>query len=543
MARIPDAVLVLDADAAIVTANHAFLAQTGHGLDRLIGEPFADRLLLPDRRLAPALAALARVIAGDDDNARFELALRDADDAAQVRSVSAFALPPGPAALGRVAVVFGETAANQAARADLLLDPVTRLPNRALFEDRARRELMRAERDGSYVGILVFDIDRFTPTTDAFGRAFGDVLLAETAKRLAGALRPWDSVARMGDDDNFAIAIGGLSDPRHVEPVAERVLAAISGPVEHGGRATLLTGSIGIALYPRDGDNLPALLDKATAAMRATQKAGGGDFSYVTRSLQLLAQRRIDLQRDLRRAVVDGGFELDYQPIVDLRSGKAVAIEALLRWRHPTKGMVPPLEVLKIADEIGLGPTIGDWVANRALSDLSEIRTAGAPQLRMVLNKTPDELARDGVVDAWLASVRQHGLPPEAVVLDLVEGHFLDRDRDFLPEIARWRAAGGIVALDDFSVGAVSLMPLRKRAVDWIKLDRTLVHGLPDDDNAALIDATVALAHQLGVLVVAEGAENDEQTAFLKAKGCDMVQGFLYAPPMSVNDLVASIRR
>lgn len=543
MANTPDAILVLDADATIVAANRAFLTATGHGLDRLIGEPFAERLLVADRHAAATLTAIADVANGERESARIDVTIRDAADAARARQASIYALPPGPSGFGRVALSFAEPTITSTAPSSGLVDPLTNLPSRELFDNRAQWEMLRADRDGRYVGIMAFSLDHLAPTVDAFGQAFGQVFLAQTAQRLADAVKPWDTVTRLGHDEEFGILVGELTDPRHIEPIAERILAAINGPVEHAGRAALLSGSLGIALYPRDGDNLNHLLAQARDAMRQAKHDGGGEFRYVTRSLQLIAERRIDLQRELRRAVVEHGLRLVYQPIVDLKAGKAVAVEALLRWRHPERGDIPPLEILRIADEIGLGPTIGDWVTGQAMADLVELRAAGAPLLKLTLNKTPEEMARVGVVEEWLALARRHGLAGEALILDLTEALFLDRDRDFLPEVTRWRQAGGLIALDDFSVGAASLLPLRKRAIDWIKLDGGLVQCLPDDDTAATIEAVVGLARRLGAKVMAEGVETTAQATFLKTVGCDLAQGRIFAPPMSAADLAASIRR
>jgi diguanylate cyclase (GGDEF)-like protein len=415
-------------------------------------------------------------------------------------------------------------------------DPLTGLPNRILLGDRLAHALERDRRSGHATALLVVDLDGFKSVNDTFGHATGDRLLAVLGSRLREALRTEDTVARIGGDE-FAVVASGLVDPAAARVIAQKVAAAFDAPIDVAGRVVGIGGSIGVSIAPQDGDDAGTLLKNADLAMYRVKREGRGAIAFFTHDLDARMRARTLLTEDLRAALQAGELHLAYQVRVRLGDGSAVGVEALARWDHPRLGAVPPSEFVPLAEEAGLAEQLGAFVLGRACAEMATWRRQGrAATWRVAVNVSPHQL-RSGDLDAvTLETLARHGLPATALELEVTEGTMLDERPQVLASLQRLRRAGVRVAMDDFGTGYSSLHRLTVLPVDTLKIDRSFVAGLGRDPrDAAVVDAVIALAHGLGLEVVAEGVETEAQRSTLQARGCHLGQGFLFAAPLPVD--------
>ena len=425
-------------------------------------------------------------------------------------------------------------------------DSVTRLPNRRLFRDRLEQEMHKTLRDGQSLALLFIDLDRFKEVNDTLGHDVGDLLLIDAARRISSCVRGSDTVARLGGDE-FTVTLPQLSDPSRSEQVAEQIVEELARPFQIGDEVVYISASIGITLYPNDAAEIEGLLKNADQAMYVAKSNGRNCFSYFTSRMQEHAQHRLHLIRDLRNALPSGQLELFFQPIIDLHSGSIVKAEALIRWRHPERGMVSPMEFIPLAEEVGLIGEIGDWVFREAADRMRQWRDRGYSCTQVSVNKSPGQFVADDCGETWLDYLRQIGLPGECMVIEITEGLLLDERAEITGKLLQFRDAGIQVAIDDFGTGYSSLSYLKKFDIDYLKIDRSFVRDLATDPNdLALSEAIIVMAHKLGLKVIAEGVETVEQRDMLSAAGCDSAQGYLYAKPMPAEEfdaLLASGKR
>jgi len=413
-------------------------------------------------------------------------------------------------------------------------DPLTDLPNRRLFRDRLQHEVIKAHRAGTYVALLFIDLDRFKEVNDTLGHHTGDLLLVEAARRITNLVRATDTVARLGGDE-FTVVMADLADTDRVGEVAQAMLLALSEPFLLGKDNVYISASVGITIFPSDADNLESLLRNADQAMYAAKEQGRNRFSYFTASMQATAQTRLQLSTDLRGAIAAGQFEVHLQPIVDLASGRMLKAEALLRWHHPEHGMVDPGQFIPIAEETGLINEIGDWVFRESARLAKSWYDATADDEGMVqisVNKSPRQFFSGDTHKTWIAHLTEIGLPSSCIVIEITEGLLLDDRPEVAEKLSHFRNAGFGISLDDFGTGYSAMSYLKKFPIDLLKIDQSFVRDMATDHgDQAIVEAIIVMAHKLGLKVIAEGVETEEQCAILKAAGCDYAQGYLFSRP------------
>lgn len=422
-------------------------------------------------------------------------------------------------------------------------DTLTNLPNRRLFRDRLQHEIGRAQRNAGALAILFVDLDRFKEVNDTLGQTMGDRLLVEMAQRISGCVRESDTVARLGADE-FTVMLQNLPDPSMVEQIAHCIQTALAQPFRLGEEAIYLSASIGITLFPDDAQDVEGLLRNAESAMHTAKEAGRNTISWFTMEMQLGAQIRRELTRDLRNAITSGQFEVYYQPIVTLPGGATVKAEALIRWHHPERGMVSPGVFIPLAEEVGLIEEIGDWVFRSVVAQSKRWMDEGLENFQISVNKSPRQFATGNEEDIWLDHLAQAGLPAGRIVIEITEGLLLEDRPEVAVKLNRYREAGVEIAIDDFGTGYSALSYLQKFAIDYLKIDRSFIKDLTTDkQDRALADAIVVMAHKLGLKVVAEGVETAEQRDCLIAWGCDYAQGFYYSKPVPAPEFEALLRQ
>ncbi|OMH32085.1 bifunctional diguanylate cyclase/phosphodiesterase [Motiliproteus sp. MSK22-1] len=412
-------------------------------------------------------------------------------------------------------------------------DSLTELPGRRLLLDRLEQAMKKAHRSEKRVAVLYLDLDRFKEVNDSLGHAKGDELLIEAAKRLSLCVRDSDTLARKGGDE-FTIVMGELDDREDVERVAGTILAEMDRPFQLGTEQVYITTSIGISFYPDDGVSSEALFKGADQAMYAAKDGGRNRFQYFTRSMHQQALDRLELIRDLRKALTENQFLLHYQPIVELASGSICKAEALIRWQHPQKGMIRPDVFIPVAEESGLISEIGDWVFRQVVQQVSLWRHSNQGDFQVSINTSPIQYLDGSTgMEQWIGYLKSLGLPGEALTVEITEGVLMDSHTGIMEKLLAFQASGIDVALDDFGTGYSSLSYLKKFDINFIKIDRSFVNNLAvDSDDHVLCEAIIAMAHKLGIKVIAEGVETDEQKQLLAAAGCDYGQGYLFSKPV-----------
>ncbi len=419
-------------------------------------------------------------------------------------------------------------------------DKLTDLPNRQMFHDRLEQSIKKSKRANTRACLLFLDLDRFKEINDTLGHAVGDELLKEAARRLNSCVRQSDTVARLGGDE-FTVLIDDIHDTRDVERVAQKILRRLSEPFHLGMETVFISTSIGITFYPDDATEADVLLNNADQAMYAAKAEGRNRSCYFTASMQEQAQTRMRLVNDLHVALDQKQFYLTYQPIVDLSTGRIAKAEVLLRWNHPTRGLIPPSEFVPLAEETGIIRGIGDWVFCEATRQARRWRHDYSEQLQLSVNISPVQFRHEGIdFSHWLQHLDGLGLEGEAVIIEITEGILLDSAVRIDQQITAFHNAGIQVSLDDFGTGYSSLSYLGKFAIDYLKIDQSFVANLrPQGPDLALCEAIILLAHKLGLKVVAEGIETRAQYELLAAAGCDFGQGFLFSKPLLSEDFAA----
>ncbi len=421
-------------------------------------------------------------------------------------------------------------------------DTLTGLPNRRMLIDRLEQELRKRHHTRLPLALLFIDLDRFKEVNDTLGHAKGDVLLVEAARRIRGCVRESDTVARLGGDE-FMIILSELPDLRQVEIIAHSILRRLSEAFRLDLETVYVSASIGVTLYPDDAGGVEQLIRNADQAMYAAKSLGRNRFSYFTRALQDAAQVRQKLVGDLRIALAEQQFQLYFQPIVDLAGKRIVKAEALLRWCHPRRGMISPVEFIPLAEETGLILEIGNWVFHEAACWARQWAQCYPPGIQISINTSPVEFGADSYDPAALLDyLRQLGLAGSNITIEITEGMLLNAEQRITDRLLTFRDAGVQIAIDDFGTGYSSLASLKKFDIDYLKIDQAFVRNLANDPNdMALSEAIIVMAHKLGLQVVAEGVETEQQRALLQAAGCDYGQGYLFSravPPQEFQALL-----
>lgn len=412
-------------------------------------------------------------------------------------------------------------------------DALTQLPNRRLFQDRLDQEIKKAHRAGQAFALLFIDLDKFKDVNDALGHSLGDRLLVEAAQRISQCVRESDTVARLGGDE-FTVILTDVADRIVTERIVQEILLSLSKPFQLMNEKMYISASLGISLYPNDAGDAEKMLRCADQAMYAAKNAGRNRFSYFTSEMQEAAQKRLRLINDLRDALPQSQFQVYYQPIVTMATGSISKAEALLRWKHPVHGMVSPAEFIGLAEETGQIHDIGDWVFKEVAEQVKRWRKAYNADFQVSVNKSPVQfLSERSESGAWIAYLNHLGLSGDSLVLEITEGVLMDARIEVIEQLRKYHDMGMQISLDDFGTGYSSLSYLKKFDIDYLKIDQSFVKNLaPGSDDMALCEAMIVMAHKLGIMVVAEGVETEEQRALLAAAGCDYGQGYLFSRPV-----------
>jgi len=421
-------------------------------------------------------------------------------------------------------------------------DGLTDLPNRNLIQDRITQAISHARRTERQIAVLYLDLDRFKVINDGFGHPFGDAVLKMAGARLAGLVREDDTVARQSGDE-FLILLADLRRSTDVYIVAQKILEAFGQPLVLQEREVHLSFSIGVSLFPQDGQTAEALIGNADVAMYRAKDAGRNAYQFFTREMSDETQRRVEIETELRSAVARGQLQLAYQPKVDLATGRIAGCEALLRWVHPSLGPVSPARFIPVAEESGLIVPIGDWVLRSACAQNKAWQDAGLPPVTVAVNLSARQFLQQDVV-AWVTEVlRATGLPPGQLELELTESLIAQDVEKVIATVNQLKDAGVRMAIDDFGTGYSSLSYLKRFRFDTLKIDQSFVRNMTSEvDDATIALAVIALAHNMRMTAVAEGVETEAQCRFLRLNRCDAMQGYLFSRPVPAAELESMLR-
>ena len=412
-------------------------------------------------------------------------------------------------------------------------DTITGLPNRRLLLEHLGLEMRKADRTHLPLALLFIDLDRFKDVNDTLGHSMGDILLQAAAQRLKSCVRDIDTVARLGGDE-FTILLGELHDLNHVGFIAQEILNRLAEPFSLGLEQAYISASIGITLYPDDARDIDTLLINADHAMYTAKSQGRNRYRWFTASMHEATQARMWLANELRSALASDQLSMVYQPIIEFATGNITKAEALLRWQHPTRGLIGPTEFIPVAEETGMIVAIGEWVFRQVVDQVKAWRDLHHAEFQISINKSTVQFHNKGSnYESWLDYLRKTEVPGRSLAVEITEGLLLDASMDVVRELHEFRDAGIQVSIDDFGTGYSSLAYLKKFDVDMLKIDQSFVqHLAPGSDDLALCEAIIVMAHKLGIKVIAEGIETEQQYQLLAAAGCDYGQGYLFSHPL-----------
>jgi diguanylate cyclase (GGDEF)-like protein/PAS domain S-box-containing protein len=533
-----DAVMITDRQGIIEYVNPGFEKTTGYSRDEAVGQ--TPRLVKSDKQGAGFYKKLWQTILdGEVFSEVFVNRRKDGSLYYEEKTIT-----PLKNSAGAVThfVATGKDVSERMQAQERMQhmaqhDALTELPNRMLFLDRLKQALARARWHKRLVAVLFVDLDRFKTINDTLGHDVGDRLLQALAERFTASVREGDTVARFGGDE-FVMLLDDVASEKDIGVVAQKVLDALTPPFRIDGQSLYVTASIGVSLYPNDGEDSGTLLKNADIAMYRAKELGKNTYQFYSADMSARAFERLTLESSLRHAIERNEFRLYYQPQVDTSSGAILGVEALLRWQHPDFGLVAPAEFIPLLEETGLIVPAGDWVFRTACEQLRAWHDAGWPTLRMAVNLSPRQFQTPGLaimVERGLANVN---CDPSLIELEITENVLLRHAVATLDALDAVHALGVRLAIDDFGTGYSSLSYLRRYAIDTVKIDRSFVHDIPaDPDDSAITAAIISLAQSLKLDVIAEGVETEAQREFLRERGCHLMQGYLFSRPLPPEDI------
>jgi len=531
-------VVLLDANLNFAFAGSSTHHLIGYDEQELVGRPFLE--FVHPRDAVAAQSVFANVLASANQEAHGELRFRHKNGTwVWLEGFSQNLLQE--TSVGAIVVNYRDVSQRKETEKQLeyraYYDSLTGLPNRLLFRDRLVNSLAQARRNRVGLAVMYLDVDHFKLVNDGLGHSFGDALLADVARRLEGALRASDTISRIGGDE-FSILLPEVTSAEAVAGVARKILDSLTQPFTVDGHDLFVTASIGISCYPADGDDVETLLKCADAAMYRAKELGRNQAQLFTASMNERYVRRLALEQHLHHAVERNQLELWYQPIYDRARRRIVSVEALLRWRDPSRGLVQPAEFIELAEETGLIIPIGEWALRTACMQLRDWHDRGLSKLRMAVNISAVQLQQRGLVDVIRNALESAGLAPEMLQLEITESAAMQNFELTMKVLEELRAMGIAIAVDDFGTGQSSLIYLKHFPIDTVKIDKEFLREVTSDDTAAaIVSYVINLAHTLQLKVVAEGVETEEQYTFLRHYGCDLIQGYLFSRPLPVNEV------
>jgi diguanylate cyclase (GGDEF)-like protein/PAS domain S-box-containing protein len=533
-----EGVMITDAEARIIAVNPAFSAISGYSEAEALGK--SPSILKSGRHDSEFFAAMWQTILATG-SWEGEIWNRHKNGQIVPTWLSISSVRDARGEVVNYVSVFSDISRIKQTEAKLEemahYDLLTGLPNRLLFQSRLTHALDVAKRWQSHVAVLFFDLDRFKTINDSLGHPIGDELLSAVAHRLFGRLREEDTLARLGGDE-FVILLEHIIDPSEAEIVAKDVLRLLADPFQlSSGHEVFISASIGISLYPEDGDDATQLVKNADAAMYEAKEAGRNGYRFYTRMLSRDASDRLLLENHLRRAIERDELVLHYQPQLAIADQRVIGVEALVRWQHPDSGLISPDRFIPIAEECGLIVPLGEWVLREACRQARRWQSMGVPPLIMAVNVSTRQFRQRDLAERVQIILEETGLAPDLLELEITESVMMEeggRTRDVLQVL---KSMGIKVAMDDFGTGYSSLSSLKHFAIDKLKIDRSFIHELEADSSDREITATIiAMARSLKLEVLAEGVENQAQLAFLRLHGCHAFQGYLYSRPLTADE-------
>ncbi|MEF3307465.1 EAL domain-containing protein [Paenibacillus sp. GYB004] len=479
------------------------------------------------------LAKLSKAEEGLRDNS-FEERMRDIaeshDDDRFVRSYST------------IRAVVEREKAERKIRHMAYHDALTDLPNRLLFHERLNEAFHRSEKTGTILAVLFIDLDRIKVINDTLGHHIGDELLKYWADKLKANKRPQDTVARFGGDE-FIVLLTDITSINEVLTFAGFIPQLFSEPFTYGEHDLYVTSSIGISVYPSDGTDADTLIKNADTAMYRAKEKGGNTFQLYRSEMNIRSLERLNMEIDLRRAMERREITVYYQPIVDLGSGRIYGMEALVRWKHPIRGMISPAEFIPLAEETGLIVPIGNWVLKEACRQNGEWIAQGLPPLVVAVNISVNQFQQPGFIQLIKGTLESTGLDPKLLCLEITENVAMKNVNYIVETIDKLRELGVRISIDDFGTGYSSLSYLKRFRVHTLKIDQSFIQELTtDEENAAIVTALIAMSHKMKIKALAEGVETKAQLEFLRRYGCDEIQGYLFSTPLPVSDFEHLIR-
>ncbi|MYM69461.1 EAL domain-containing protein [Pseudoduganella sp. FT55W] len=420
-------------------------------------------------------------------------------------------------------------------------DALTGLPNRRMFHEHLRQEMKKTDRSQLPMALVFVDLDYFKEINDTLGHDKGDILLKEVATRLSSSVRSTDTVARLGGDE-FTVILSELHNAGDVVRTAQEILKKMSTPFQLGENLAHISSSIGITLYPEDGKDAETLIKNADQAMYAAKQQGRNRFNYFAPFMQEATRVRMNLVNELREAVQRDQLRIMYQPIIDLANGAIVKAEALVRWQHPTRGLLNPAEFIAVAESSGMITGIGDWVFRQAAREVQKLQALSSPAFQVGVNKSAWQFHDDGSnYQEWLDFLQELKLSPHSIIIEVTENLLLETANNNSDRVLAFQHAHMQLSLDDFGSGHCSVAFLKRFAIDYIKIDPAFIHQ--GNDGMLICEAIIAMAHKLGIKVIAEGIETPQQLTALTAAGCDFGQGYLFSKPISGEELEKQLQK
>jgi len=539
MDTVADAIISCDQNGTIESFNMAAEGIFGYKADEIVGKSIG--LLMPDQVDQKPVSVLDRAV----DQTKKWGGLTDEDSRARRKDGTVFPSDISVSTLDTgqrriyIAVVRDVTQRKRAEERLQFLatrDPLTGLPNRALFQVRLEQAINKADRNGKHVAILFVDLDQFKRVNDAMGHAVGDRVLQAAGERMVNCVRLGDTVARLSADE-FTIILDDLDDTSLVPETGDKILTALSNPFEVDGKQIFTSGTIGAIIYPQDADNIEDLFKNADMAHAYAKKIGRNTLQQYTEHLSSSAIRRMQVETELRTAIDKGELELFFQPQVDLSSHKVIGCEALLRWNNGILGPIGPDEFIPVAEETGMIVPIGEWVLRDACRRSAEWQKQGLPDIRVAVNMSARQFKHQGLADTVADILDDTGLPARFLELELTESILVEDPTSATETLTALKKLGLEVSIDDFGTGYSSLSYLRQFPIDALKVDRSFVLDIPEDSNAmAITRAIIGLAKSLGLKTVAEGLEDSQQVMFLNALDCEIGQGYFFSKPVAADE-------
>jgi diguanylate cyclase (GGDEF)-like protein/PAS domain S-box-containing protein len=548
----PSPVFYKDEDGRYLGCNTAFEHYIGLQRDELIGKSVYD---LSPKELADKYFAADKALfeSGGTQTYEAEVAYADGSRHAVVFYKARFNKADGnPGGLvGVIHDISERKLLEKAIWHDANYDNLTGLPNRRLCRERLQEEIRRTGDGSGQLALLFIDLDRFKKLNDTLGHYIGDLLLVQVAERIRAILGPGDTASRQGGDE-FIVILPQLKNREEATTIARKITSSLEQPFDLNGRLGYVSASIGIAFCPQDSDNMETLIRYADQAMFAAKTQGRNGYCHYQPVMQEQALLKLEIGNDLRQALKAGQFELYLQPIVGLTNPGIYKAEALLRWRHPQRGLVPPGVFIPIAEDIGMISELGDWVFRQAMDVAIEWQAAlktlsgetgcDPVKIQISVNISPRQFLAGTCGKAWIDYLLARGLAPQVLAVEITEGLLLDDRPVVIDALKAFHEAGVQVSIDDFGTGYSAMSYLKKFEIDFLKIDRSFINDLGSSPaDQAIVEAMIVMAHKLGMQVIAEGVETEDQSRMLQVAGCDFAQGYLFARPMPIADFFQTI--